>query len=188
MTTADRFTPVAVGDGRRLWLALSEVTDPEIDITLVDLGVLRHAEIADRTVRVWLAPTRTACPGLPEMRRRIEESVVEVMPDATVEVTRELGAWQPSDVSPHGRAVLRAAGYTVAESGVHRAVHCPYCDSADVRSEGAFGGSVCKTPFSCRDCGSTFDQLGTGSCAGCVSGPDDGVRAIPLRLRRNQCA
>ena len=132
------------------------VEDPEVPITLSDLGVVRAVDVGRDGVTVTLRPTRLACPARPEMERRVRRAVATAAPGVPVTVRWELAEWRASDVSGAGSTVLVQIGYGDPAADVAR---CPYCDSADVRREGAFGGSVCKTPYSCRSCGSTFDLL-----------------------------
>jgi ring-1,2-phenylacetyl-CoA epoxidase subunit PaaD len=147
--------------------AVSEVQDPEIDITLADLGVLRDVAVHGDTVRLSLVPTRVACPARSEMERRLRAAVADVRPTAAVSIDWADGGWRPADVSARGRRVLGDRGYVAAE----QAERCPYCDSTDVTQTGAFGGSVCKIPFGCRSCGSCFDLL-RSSCAAVDKRPE----------------
>jgi ring-1,2-phenylacetyl-CoA epoxidase subunit PaaD len=132
------------------------VEDPEVPITLNDLGVVRAVGVEDAGVTVTLRPTRLACPARAEMERRVRAAVADVVAEVPVEIRWELAEWQAADVSRTGSAVLVQIGYADPAADTAR---CPYCESVDVRREGAFGGSVCKTPHSCRACGSTFDVL-----------------------------
>ena len=141
----------------RVRAAVATVEDPEVPITLQDLGVVRDVWVAGREARVVLRPTRLACPARSEMARRVREAVLSAAPDVHVEVDWEIATWRGSDVSDRGTQVLLQIGY--ADPGVGASTACPFCGSGDVRSEGAFGGSVCKVPFSCRSCGSTYDAL-----------------------------
>jgi ring-1,2-phenylacetyl-CoA epoxidase subunit PaaD len=147
--------------------AVSEVQDPEIDVTLADLGVLRDVAVHGDTVRLSLVPTRVACPARSEMERRLRAAVATVRPTADVSIDWADGGWRPSDVSARGLRVMGHCGYVVAE----QAERCPYCDSADITQVSAFGGSVCKIPFNCRSCGSCFDLL-RSSCATAAKRPE----------------
>jgi ring-1,2-phenylacetyl-CoA epoxidase subunit PaaD len=151
----------------RVRAAVATVEDPEVPITLQDLGVVRDVRVAGGEARVVLRPTRLACPARGEMARRVREAVLSAEPALHVEVEWELAAWRGSDVSDRGTEVLLQIGY--ADPGAGATTACPYCGSSDVRSEGAFGGAVCKVPFSCRSCGSTYDAL-KGSAAALAGG------------------
>jgi ring-1,2-phenylacetyl-CoA epoxidase subunit PaaD len=156
----------------RVRAAVATVEDPEVPITLQDLGVVRDVRVAGGEARVVLRPTRLACPARSEMARRVHAAVLSAAPDVRVEVDWEMAAWRGSDVSDRGTQVLLQIGY--ADPGAGAATACPYCGSSDVRSEGAFGGAVCKVPFSCRSCGSTYDALKGSAAAAAVAGGSRG--------------
>ena len=132
------------------------VQDPEIPVRLTDLGVVRDVRIDGDTVTVVLRPTRLACPARDEIARRVASAARSAAPGAQVIVDWELATWDAAHVSTDGRRALLQIGY--ADPALPRA-RCPYCSSTRVRREGSFGGAVCKTPYSCRSCGSTFDAL-----------------------------
>lgn len=136
--------------------ALRQVEDPEIPITLHDLGVLREVEIASSSVTVTMVPTRLGCPARGEMERRVRNAIASVDPGSDVAVRWEMATWNSTNITERGRGSLRDAGYAPG-GATPRA--CPYCDSTDVRREGEFGGALCKTPFTCLSCGSTYDAL-----------------------------
>jgi len=150
-------------------VAVATVEDPEVPITLQDLGVVRDVRVTDGEARIVLRPTRLACPARGEMARRGHQAVGDVAPGLRVEVDWEMATWRGRDVSDRGTQVLLQIGY--ADPGPGAASACPYCGSDDVRSEGAFGGAVCKVPFSCRSCGSTYDALKGSAVAAVAGGP-----------------
>ncbi|WP_170301467.1 metal-sulfur cluster assembly factor [Saccharopolyspora hirsuta] len=147
----------------RVWRAVRAVSDPEIDISLVDLGVLRSIALSQHVLRVVLFPTRTGCPGRSVMERRITEAATAVAPGVRLEFDWRPGAWTATSITASGAEDLRAAGYALPDD--EGEIRCPYCDSAAVNRAADFGGSVCKRPFSCTTCGSAFDQFGAGACA-----------------------
>jgi ring-1,2-phenylacetyl-CoA epoxidase subunit PaaD len=142
--------------------AIGAVEDPEMPVTLVDLGVVRSVDVAGQSIRVVLRPTRLGCPARDEMARRIRAAAAGVAPDVPLDLQWETSPWNAADVTAQGGQALMEIGYSApgAES-----ISCPFCNSADVRNEGPFGGSVCKVPFSCRSCGSAFDALKSGGSA-----------------------
>ncbi|WLQ38399.1 iron-sulfur cluster assembly protein (plasmid) [Streptomyces castrisilvae] len=147
---------------------VAEVRDPEIDVGLGDLGVVRSVSRAGGRIVVRLAPTRLSCPARGEIARRVRSALAGAAPGQGVEIVWERGAWEPSSVTAAGRDALRTAGYRVAGA----APRCPYCGSDDVVGAGRFGGAVCKVPFDCRGCGSPFDVIGTAGCSAVLSVPD----------------
>lgn len=139
-----------------LMAAIGAVEDPEMAVSLVDLGVLRSVELDGRGVRVVLRATRLACPGRGRMELDVAAAVRSVDEFLTVEVEWDDQLWSDADVTPAGRVSLAQVGCTVTSVSP---VRCPYCSSGSVRREGDFGGSLCKRPYTCRSCGSTFDLL-----------------------------
>ena len=145
----DQLTEVAAG-----------VCDPEIDVGLADLGVLRSVSLTGDRIRVRLSPTRLSCPALGEIARRVRAALADAAPGCEIEIVWERGTWQPEAVTLAGRDALRRGGYDVAGD----APRCPYCGGGDVARAGRFGGAVCKVPYDCRGCGSAFDVIGTAGC------------------------
>ncbi|TAK72287.1 MAG: DUF59 domain-containing protein [Betaproteobacteria bacterium] len=145
---------------------MAKVEDPEIPVALLDLGVLRGVTVDGTRVLVRLRPTRLGCPGRSTMERDVAAAVKTVDPSLTVEVDWELLPWREQDVTPAGKAALESIGYAVLLGGPAR---CPYCTSEDVRSDGEFGGALCKLPYTCRACGSTFDAMRSAlACGHCI--------------------
>lgn len=140
--------------------ALDRVEDPEIAIGLRDLGVLREVQVTDSHVQVRLVPTRVACPGRALMASRVREAIESVDPSLAVEIVWDHESWGPTDISPVGCSILVDQGF-VAKSTSDPV--CPYCGGHDLRPAGDFGGSLCKRPFTCRECGSTVDMLSGAS-------------------------
>jgi ring-1,2-phenylacetyl-CoA epoxidase subunit PaaD len=134
---------------------VSEVLDPEIPVTLLDLGVI--VDIADDGdhVVVTMRPTRLGCPGRSEMERRVRAAIASVRTDARVTVMWQAAGWNAEAVTSEGREALRANGWVLG-GGI---IRCPYCKSAHVRPAGSHGGSLCARPYDCRACGTPFDAL-----------------------------
>lgn len=156
-------TDAAAATRGALEAALARVEDPEIPVTLRDLGVLRGVSVEGTRVRVRLRPTRLGCPGRDRMERDVAAAVKALAPWLTVEVDWELSPWREQDVTPAGKAALKEIGYALLLGGPAR---CPYCASENVRPEGEFGGALCKLPYTCRACGSTFDAMRSALACG----------------------
>ncbi|MGK2956219.1 MAG: iron-sulfur cluster assembly protein [Solirubrobacterales bacterium] len=138
--------------------AVRAVEDPEIPITLADLGVLRSIQVDDGRVRVLLRPTRLGCPARDRMEADVREAIREIAHDAVVEVIWEMVGWTEDAVTAEGWRILNDIGYA-RMGGNPDEVACPYCGGIHVQGAGQFGGALCKSPFTCRSCGSTFDVL-----------------------------
>lgn len=100
---------VAEEDVRR---ALEDVLDPELPVSVVDMGLIRGVEVAGSTVRVRLTYTTLGCPCTEilhdDIRRRLlAEGGVE-----RVEIEETFDPWSRRDISPRGLARLRRVGLT----------------------------------------------------------------------------
>jgi metal-sulfur cluster biosynthetic enzyme len=97
-----------------LWQALREVMDPEIPISLVDLGLIYDVRRDGGTIEVDLTFTATACPCMAfihydiEDRLKREEGVEEVRVN---EVWNP--AWTKARITPEGRQRLKEMGVSM---------------------------------------------------------------------------
>lgn len=139
----------------RLWQVLASVPDPEIPaVSLVDLGIVRSADLAAR--RVALTPTYTGCPAT----FAIETSVRLALDDAgfgDVAIVTELSPpWTTDWITQAGRDKLRA--YGIASPRVSgEDVACPQCGSTATQEISRFGSTPCKALWRCNACAEPFD-------------------------------
>jgi metal-sulfur cluster biosynthetic enzyme len=94
-----------------LWDALREVMDPEIPISLVDLGLIYDIRDQDGDVEVHLTFTATACPCMAFIHFDIQDRLMKEAGVERVEV-REVWdpAWNKGRITPEGREALRRFG------------------------------------------------------------------------------
>jgi metal-sulfur cluster biosynthetic enzyme len=99
---------------KRLWAALSEVQDPEMPISLVDLGVIYGIDERDGVVDVDLTFTAMGCPAsdfiIEDVRERLlrEEGVREVRVNVVWNPP-----WTSARMTQAGRDALEAWGLAV---------------------------------------------------------------------------
>jgi metal-sulfur cluster biosynthetic enzyme len=99
----------------RLWDALREVNDPEIPISLVDLGLIYDVRRPDpEVVEVDLTFTATACPCMAFIRMDIEERLLAEPGLAEVRI-REVWdpPWTKERISEAGRLKLKELGVSM---------------------------------------------------------------------------
>jgi metal-sulfur cluster biosynthetic enzyme len=99
----------------RLWDALREVNDPEIPISLVDLGLIYDVRPAERgAVEVDLTFTATACPCMAFIRMDIEERLLR---ESDVDEVRIREVWDPpwtkARITDVGRLRLKELGVSM---------------------------------------------------------------------------
>lgn len=97
-----------------LWDALREVMDPEIPISLVDLGLIYDIRAADGVVEVDLTFTATACPCMAFIHFDIQDRLQR---EAGVREVRVNEVWDPAwtkaRISPEGEEMLRQFGVSM---------------------------------------------------------------------------
>jgi metal-sulfur cluster biosynthetic enzyme len=97
-----------------LWAALREVMDPEIPISLVDLGLIYDIRQQGGVVEVDLTFTATACPCMAFIHYDIRDRLAR---EAGVDEVRVNEVWDPawtkSRITPEGREALRRFGVSM---------------------------------------------------------------------------
>ena len=95
-------------DRAAVWSALDRVDDPELPLSIIDLGLVRRLDIVDGAVTVGLTYTSLACPCLEMIREDVEGAVRAVPGVRSTRVDDVLEPWSRDDVTPRGRELLRA--------------------------------------------------------------------------------
>ena len=95
-----------------VWEALRVVTDPEIGIDVVNLGLVYGVDINDSSVKVRMTLTSMGCPatGLIEFQAKEAVGTVDGVDDVVVEFTFD-PPWSPDRMTEEGRDMLQAMGY-----------------------------------------------------------------------------
>jgi len=93
---------------------LREVLDPEIPISLVDLGLIYGIEVDRGTVRVRVTFTATACPCMEFIKEDITDRLEREPWVDGVEIEEVWSPpWTTDRVTPEGRERLRSLGVGV---------------------------------------------------------------------------
>ena len=93
------------------WAALDEVLDPEIPISLPELGLIYGVEVDGRDVRVSLTYTATGCPCMEFIREDITDRLEREPWIDSVELVEVWDPpWTTDRITPEGRAKLRKLG------------------------------------------------------------------------------
>ena len=138
--------------------ALATVPDPEIPVlSVVDLGIIHRVAVADDGIQVAILPTFVGCPALDVIRASIAEHLeARFGRQVDVQTTFEV-PWTSDRISIAGRAALKNAG--IAPPVDPTEMRCPFCDSANVAMDSAFGPTQCRSLFYCRACRQPFEAL-----------------------------
>ncbi len=91
--------------------ALGEVLDPELPVSLVDLGLVYGAAFSDGAARVDLTFTATACPCMDFIKQDVHDRLAMEPWVRTIEI-REVWdpPWTTARITPEGRERLRRFG------------------------------------------------------------------------------
>ena len=97
-----------------LWVALCDVSDPELPISLVDLGLIYDIRLNGTHADVDCTFTASACPCMEFIKEDIRDRLLQEQGVTTVDVHE---VWDPpwtiERMTTEGRAVLRGAGVSV---------------------------------------------------------------------------
>jgi metal-sulfur cluster biosynthetic enzyme len=95
-----------------VWEALKVVTDPEIGIDVVNLGLVYGVDIDDSKVKLRMTLTSMGCPatGLIEFQAKEAVGTVAGVDDVDLEWTFD-PPWSPDRMTEEGRDMLQAMGY-----------------------------------------------------------------------------
>jgi metal-sulfur cluster biosynthetic enzyme len=98
----------------RLWSALREVNDPEIPISLVDLGLIYDIRVDGGTVEVDLTYTATGCPCTHFIKWDIAERLQQEPGVADIRLNEVWSPpWTRTRISREGRRRLQELGVSV---------------------------------------------------------------------------
>lgn len=93
------------------WDALNEVLDPEIPISLPELGLIYGVEVDDGVARISLTYTATGCPCMEFIREDITDRLES---ESWIDSVELVEVWDPpwttERITPEGRARLRTLG------------------------------------------------------------------------------
>jgi ring-1,2-phenylacetyl-CoA epoxidase subunit PaaD len=168
---------------------LREIPDPEMPISIVDLGLVeavrvpaRGAAVAasDTVVEIDLLPTFIGCPALQMIAGDVCAKVGQLPGIESVQVNWLFDPpWTVDRITPAGRESLRKHGVTVPERGgtlpvaghiVGRDGHnlvklqtsvvpCPFCCSRSTTLDSPFGPTRCRMIYYCQACRNSFEHL-----------------------------
>ena len=151
---------------------LDRVMDPEVPVlSVVELGVVRDADVIDGEVVVTITPTYSGCPAMREIEQGIESAIRAAGYDHVRIRTVLSPAWTTDWIGPGARDKL--AAYGIAPPGRvpdanddlvplrrrHEAVPCPYCGSPRTELRSQFGSTACKSIRFCAECRQPFEQF-----------------------------
>jgi ring-1,2-phenylacetyl-CoA epoxidase subunit PaaD len=143
----------------KVWEALGTVEDPELPVTVVDLGLIDSVQTDRGQVRITMTPTFSACPAIDVMRKDIK-ACVERLP-GVVEVHVDLSfarPWTMDRMTGRGKERLKHHGMSIPTLSP-AAVVCPFCGSTNTTLENPFGPTLCRAIYYCNDCRNPIERF-----------------------------
>jgi len=166
MKTAQQITEQSIRE------ALLDVMDPEIPhLSIVDLGIIRNVAVGEESIEVEIMPTFVGCPALDVIKEGIKERLAEAAPGYNTNIKVIMDEpWTSDRISEKGRQVLKASGFAPpppmrqmpARANLIQLMpvaECPYCNSRNTSMDNAFGPTLCRAIYYCRDCRQPFEQF-----------------------------
>lgn len=144
----------------QIWDVLATIEDPELPITVTDLGLIDDVRVAGRRVHVRLVPTYSACPAIEVMRQDIRTKLLNLpgVEEVTVELTFA-APWTMARMTERGRQRLIQHGLSVPARQIAEPVTCPFCGSTNTALENPFGPTLCRAIYYCRDCRNPIERF-----------------------------
>jgi metal-sulfur cluster biosynthetic enzyme len=104
----------SVGVERNVWDALYEVEDPEMPISIVDLGLIYGVEIEEGHATIDITLTYTGCPARDMLRETVREAAAgaDGISDAEVRLVWS-PEWSVEMVTEQGKEDLREFGLSI---------------------------------------------------------------------------
>jgi phenylacetate-CoA oxygenase PaaJ subunit len=101
-------------DLQTIWSALAEVTDPEIPISIVDMGLIYDVRVDSGHIEVDITFTAIACPAMDMLIADVREKVRELPGVASVKVNVVWNPpWTKARLTEQGRDILQSFGVAV---------------------------------------------------------------------------
>lgn len=112
--TVPRVGDNATGLEREVWNALYGVEDPEMPISIVDLGLIYDLTVEDGAVKIDMTLTYTGCPAREFLLDDIKEAVeaVEGVSEVKIDI-RWTPEWTIEMITDEGRQSLKDFGLEV---------------------------------------------------------------------------
>lgn len=94
-----------------VWQALSQVTDPEYPLSIVDLGMVYGVQVSDAQVDIEMTFTAMGCPAIEMIISDVKEALHDLpgVEHVNVEVVWS-PPWTKDKITEHGRTILQYHG------------------------------------------------------------------------------
>lgn len=136
---------------------LESVDDPELPISIIDLGIVKDISVSNKTIHIQLIPTFSGCPALEYIEDLVKKAIEKIHTNMNVYVDWDFnGDWGAELISKKGVTKLQEFGIAVA---LNNQVNCPYCNSVHAVQETVFGTTLCREIYYCKTCKNPFEKM-----------------------------
>lgn len=158
--TVTETTPAPLSLGKQIWEALETVQDPELPISVTDLGLIQEVTVDGSFVRVRMIPTYSACPAIEVMRQDIRRRLLDIPGIDHVDVQLSFEQpWTMDRMSDRGRRQLVEHGLSMPAKRRLEPVECPFCGSTSTVLENLFGPTLCRAIYYCNNCKNPVERF-----------------------------
>ncbi len=99
---------------KKIWSALAEVTDPEMPISIVDMGLIYDVRFGHGQVEIDMTFTAIACPAMDMLLADVREKVSALPGVASVKINVVWNPpWNKSRLTGQGCDILQSFGVAV---------------------------------------------------------------------------
>jgi len=91
----------------RVRAALGDVCDPELPVSVVDLGLIRGIDVDSGAVTVRMTFTSIACPCTEVLKEDVVAAVAALDGVTAARVEEVFEPWSRADLTDEGRLILR---------------------------------------------------------------------------------
>ena len=152
---------------------LQSILDPELPISIVDLGLIEEVAFSNGLVQIDLLPTFIGCLALPAIAKEIETKLEALDGIQKVEVVFiNDPPWHTERITERGRKDLASHGIAVPDGSKccsqatpttvdlsTSIIPCPWCGSQDTKITSSFGPTRCRSIHFCNACRQPFERM-----------------------------
>lgn len=154
-----------------IFTVLESIPDPEIPVlSIVDLGIVRHAQVSSKGIEIKITPTYSGCPAMHLIETEIKFALEDHFSQAVYIETVLSPAWTTDWLSPHSKEKLRQYGIAPPTALSSRRIQnllgefgdkvlCARCGSSHTECLSSFGSTACKALYRCKECLEPFDYF-----------------------------
>jgi|SRR5699024_9608678 len=152
---------------KKLFPVLKAVNDPEIPVSIIDMGMVREAVLEGDTAKVKITPTYSGCPATDMIAFDVKMALEQAGYHPEVESVID-PPWTTDWITEEGKKALEDFGIVAptdptsdkkALMGEKHILKCLNCGSTHTEMVSQFGSTACKASFKCLDCGEPFDYF-----------------------------